>query len=182
MLLESSLNENFKAVAYPSLIPCMHHLKPMPPLSEVSYTILPTLSYFEFLPDADVSPITLSKNSPRTIKSPVTVAIGQYGNLWSWGQNGYSFWIYPQLLMQLHAQKCPSMDELLIGMGDYHGDRQLAEPLPYWLCVVNSGPEQSWTWGIYLGTLFVFHVDHHDLSLRCTFKEKFQITFYPISP
>ncbi|TKY70621.1 indole-3-acetic acid-amido synthetase GH3.1 [Spatholobus suberectus] len=57
------------------------NLKPMSEPSEVSYTILPNMGYFEFLPHHDASPITLSKDSPPRLVDLADVELGKFYEL-----------------------------------------------------------------------------------------------------
>ncbi|KAH1163853.1 hypothetical protein GLYMA_01G190600v4 [Glycine max] len=57
------------------------NLKPMSEPSDVSYTILPNMGYFEFLPHDDSSPITLSKDSPPRLVELADVELGKYYEL-----------------------------------------------------------------------------------------------------
>ncbi|KAJ1414508.1 GH3 family [Sesbania bispinosa] len=57
------------------------NLKPMSEPSEVSYTIMPNMGYFEFLPHDDSSPITLSRDSPPRLVELSDVEAGKYYEL-----------------------------------------------------------------------------------------------------
>ncbi|KAG4987768.1 hypothetical protein AAZX31_11G050200 [Glycine max] len=57
------------------------NLKPMSEPSDVSYTILPNMGYFEFLPHDDSSPVTLSKDSPPRLVELADVELGKYYEL-----------------------------------------------------------------------------------------------------
>ncbi|GAU26084.1 hypothetical protein TSUD_225470 [Trifolium subterraneum] len=53
------------------------NLKPMTEPNEVSYTIMPNMGYFEFLPHDDSSPITLSRDSPPKLVDLADVEVGK---------------------------------------------------------------------------------------------------------
>ncbi|XP_058778026.1 indole-3-acetic acid-amido synthetase GH3.3-like [Vicia villosa] len=57
------------------------NLKPMSEPNEVSYTIMPNMGYFEFLPHDDSSPITLSRDSPPKLVDLADVEIGKFYEL-----------------------------------------------------------------------------------------------------
>ncbi|XP_027361377.1 probable indole-3-acetic acid-amido synthetase GH3.1 [Abrus precatorius] len=57
------------------------NLKPMSDPSEVSYTILPNMGYFEFLPHDDSIPVTLSKDSPPRLVDLADVELDKYYEL-----------------------------------------------------------------------------------------------------
>lgn len=57
------------------------NLKPMTEPNEVSYTIMPNMGYFEFLPHDDSSPITLSRDSPPKLVDLADVQIGKFYEL-----------------------------------------------------------------------------------------------------
>lgn len=58
------------------------NLKPMSEPAEVSYTIMPNMGYFEFLPhDDSSSPITLSRDSPPRLVELADVEVGKYYEL-----------------------------------------------------------------------------------------------------
>ncbi|KAL2348349.1 hypothetical protein Fmac_002349 [Flemingia macrophylla] len=57
------------------------NLKPMSDPSDVSYTILPNMGYFEFLPHDDSNPITLSKDSPPRLVDLADVELGKFYEL-----------------------------------------------------------------------------------------------------
>ncbi|CAJ1929431.1 unnamed protein product [Sphenostylis stenocarpa] len=57
------------------------NLKPMSEPSDVSYTILPNMGYFEFLPHDDSSPVTLSKDSPPRLVELADVELGNFYEL-----------------------------------------------------------------------------------------------------
>ncbi|XP_020230361.1 probable indole-3-acetic acid-amido synthetase GH3.1 [Cajanus cajan] len=57
------------------------NLKPMSQPSDVSYTILPNMGYFEFLPHDDSNPITLSKDSPPRLVDLADVELGKFYEL-----------------------------------------------------------------------------------------------------
>nr|GMC62746.1 probable indole-3-acetic acid-amido synthetase GH3.1 [Ipomoea batatas] len=53
------------------------NLKPMSPPSEVSYTIMPNMGYFEFLPHDPVNPVTVSRDSPPRLVDMADVEVGK---------------------------------------------------------------------------------------------------------
>ncbi|CAL5187835.1 unnamed protein product [Lathyrus oleraceus] len=57
------------------------NLKPMSEPNEVSYTIMPNMGYFEFLPHDDSSPITLSRDSPPKLVDLADVELGKFYEL-----------------------------------------------------------------------------------------------------
>ncbi|QCD91374.1 probable indole-3-acetic acid-amido synthetase GH3.1 [Vigna unguiculata] len=57
------------------------NLKPMSEPSDVSYTILPNMGYFEFLPHDDDSPVTLSRDSPPRLVDLADVELGKFYEL-----------------------------------------------------------------------------------------------------
>ena len=57
------------------------NLKPISEPSEVSYTIMPNMGYFEFIPHDDSSPLTLSRDSPPRLVDLADVEVGKYYEL-----------------------------------------------------------------------------------------------------
>ncbi|KAL5099206.1 hypothetical protein RYX36_003533 [Vicia faba] len=57
------------------------NLKPMSEPNDVSYTIMPNMGYFEFLPHDDSSPITLSRDSPPKLVDLADVELGKFYEL-----------------------------------------------------------------------------------------------------
>ncbi|KAJ7944481.1 putative Indole-3-acetic acid-amido synthetase GH3.3 [Quillaja saponaria] len=57
------------------------NLKPMTKPSEVSYTIMPNMAYFEFIPHDDMSAPVLSRDSPPHLVDLADVEIGKYYEL-----------------------------------------------------------------------------------------------------
>ncbi|CAL0331780.1 unnamed protein product [Lupinus luteus] len=57
------------------------NLKPICDPSEVSYTIMPNMGYFEFLAYDDSSPVTLSRDSPPRLVDLADLEVGKYYEL-----------------------------------------------------------------------------------------------------
>lgn len=53
------------------------NLKPMAKPSEVSYTIMPNMGYFEFIPHEPVKPVELSRDSPPRLVDLADVEVGK---------------------------------------------------------------------------------------------------------
>ncbi|XP_016168961.2 probable indole-3-acetic acid-amido synthetase GH3.1 [Arachis ipaensis] len=57
------------------------NLRPISDPSDVSYTIMPNMGYFEFIPHDDSSPLTLSRDSPPPLVDLADVEVGKYYEL-----------------------------------------------------------------------------------------------------
>ncbi|MED6115693.1 hypothetical protein PIB30_093145 [Stylosanthes scabra] len=57
------------------------NLRPISDPSEVSYTIMPNMGYFEFIPHDDSSPLTLSRDSPPPLVDLADVEVGKHYEL-----------------------------------------------------------------------------------------------------
>ncbi|QHN97607.1 probable indole-3-acetic acid-amido synthetase GH3.1 [Arachis hypogaea] len=57
------------------------NLRPISDPSDVSYTIMPNMGYFEFIPHDDSSPLTLSRDSPPPLVDLADVKVGKYYEL-----------------------------------------------------------------------------------------------------